>query len=152
MDSYIACPTAVVEAPVEVVWNLLLNTAEWGKFYDLRVLSIDPPGPAAAGQRLIGNSGPRFLPLRLVFDFVEVDPLNYRLKIDGLLPFGIRVRENMSAVPVDSVRCRVNYNCAFELPTGMRGRLLRLLLQRGLENGPADSLQRLKRAAERLMT
>jgi len=49
------CPTAIVEAPIEVVWNLLLNTAEWGKFYDVRMLSVDPPGPAAAGQRLTGN-------------------------------------------------------------------------------------------------
>jgi|ERR1700678_2778052 hypothetical protein len=149
--THLACPTAIVEAPIEVVWNLLLNTAEWGKFYDVRVLSVDPPGPATAGQRLIGNPGPRFLPLRLVFDFTEVDALNHRLGIDGRLPFGIRVRENMMIASIDSTRCRVNYNCDFELPTGLRGQVLWLLLRRGFDNGPADSLSRLKREAERLM-
>jgi hypothetical protein len=61
-----------------------------------------------------------------------------------------RVREDMTIVPVDSARCRVNYNCDFELPTGVRGQLLWLLLRRGFDNGPADSLSRLKREAERL--
>jgi hypothetical protein len=132
------------------VWNLLLNTAEWGKFYDLRVLSVEPPGPARAGQRLIGNPGPSFLPLRLVFDFTEVDPVHHRLRLDGRLPFGIKVRENMTIAPVDANRCRVSYNCDFELPTGLRGQILWLLLRRGLDSGPADSLSRLKREAERL--
>ena len=134
-----------------MVWNLLLNTAEWGKFYDVRVLSVDPPGPATTGQRLIGNSGPRFLPLRLVFDFTEVDALNHILGIDGRLPFGIRVREKMMIAPIDSGRCRVNYNCDFELPPGLLGHIIWRLLWRGLDNGPVDSLSRLKREAERLM-
>ncbi len=149
--THLACPIAIVEATIEVVWNLLLNTAEWGKFYDVSVLYVDPPGPATAGQRLVGNPGPGFLPLRLVFDFTEVDALNHRLGIDGRLPFGIRVRENMVITPIDSARCRVNYNCDFELPAGLRGRVLWLLLRRGFDNGPADSLSRLKREAERLM-
>jgi polyketide cyclase/dehydrase/lipid transport protein len=148
--THLACPTAIVEAPIDVVWNLLLNTAEWGKFYDVRVLSVDPPGPARAGQRLIGNPGPNFLPLRLIFDFTEVDTVNHRLGIDGRLPFGIRVRENMTVAPIDPTRCRVNYNCDFDLP-GIRGQILWLLLRREFDSGPADSLLRLKREAERLM-
>jgi hypothetical protein len=148
--THLACPTAIVEAPIDVVWDLLLNTAEWGKFYDVTVLSVEPPGPARAGQRLIGNPGPSFLPLRLVFDFTEVDPVNHRLRIDGRLPFGIKVRENMTIAPVDANRCRLSYNCDFALPTGLRGQILWLLLRRGLDSGPADSLSRLKREAERL--
>ena len=46
-QTHLACPTALVEAPIDVVWGLLMNTAGWGKFYDLKVLSVDPPGPAA---------------------------------------------------------------------------------------------------------
>jgi hypothetical protein len=38
--THLACPTEIVEAPVEVVWKLLLNTAEWGKFYDVRVFLL----------------------------------------------------------------------------------------------------------------
>lgn len=87
----------------------------------------------------------------MVFDFTEVDALNHRLGIDGRLPFGIRVRENMMVALINSTRCRVNYNCHFELPMGLRGQILWLLLRRGFDNGPANSLSRLKREAERLM-
>jgi hypothetical protein len=148
--THLACPVAIVAAPVEVVWKLLLNTAEWGTFYDLKVHSVEPPGPARPGQRLIGSPGPAFLPLRLVFDFIEVDARDHRLRFDGRLPFGIRVRESMTVTPVDTARCRVNYNCDFELPRGLRGKVLALLLGRAFDSGPADSLARLKRKAEGL--
>lgn len=150
-QTHLACPTAIIEAPTETVWGLLLDTAAWGRFYDVRVLSVEPPGPARPGQRLIGNPGPRFLPLRLVFDFTEVDSTNHRLGIDGLLPFGIRAREDMRITPLDARRCRVTYNCDFRLPGGVWGRLLALLIGRGLDTGPADSLMRLKREAERAL-
>ena len=137
--THLACPTSLVEAPIETVWDLLLNTAEWSKFYDVRVLSVEPPGQARPGQRLIGNPGPRFLPLRLTFDFTEVELReNHRLGIDGRLPLGIRVREDIRITPIDAGRCRVNYNCDFALPQGIRGRLLWLLLRRGFDSGPAE--------------
>jgi hypothetical protein len=37
-------PTALVDAPVEVVWNLLTQPAEWGTFYDMRVTAVVPTG------------------------------------------------------------------------------------------------------------
>jgi hypothetical protein len=148
--THLACPTAVVNAPIEVVWGLLMNTAGWGQFYDVKVLSVEPPGPAAPGQRLIGNPGPRLLPFRITFDFTVVDPVNHRLGIDGRIPFGIKVREDMNLIRVDDVRCRVNYNCDFTLPTGLRGAILRRVVGRGFDSGPADSLSRLKREAERI--
>ena len=45
-------------------------------------------------------------------------------------------------------RCRVNYHCHFGFPDNWRGKLLRVVLGRALADGPADSLARLKRAAE----
>ena len=149
--THLACPMAIIDAPIDVVWNVLLNTAGWGAFYDVRVLSLEPPGPARAGQRLIGHPGPRYLPFRLVFDFTEVDTVNHRLGFDGRLPLGIQVREMLIVTPIDRTRCRVNYNCDFKLPTGLRGRILWLVLRREFDSGPADSLLRLKRHAERLV-
>jgi len=60
----------------------LLHTAGWGKFHDIKVVSVDP-GPARPGQRLIGNAGPGFLPVRLVFDFTVVDPVPVRMTLWG---------------------------------------------------------------------
>jgi hypothetical protein len=81
--THLACPTAIVNAPIDVVWGLLMNTGGWGQFYDLRVMSVDPPGPAAPGQRLIGVPGRGLLPFRITFDFTEVDPVRHRLGFDG---------------------------------------------------------------------
>jgi hypothetical protein len=148
--THLACPTAIVNAPINVVWGLLIITAGWGQFYDLRVLSVEPPGPATPGQRLIGAPGRGFLPFRIKFDFTIVDSVNHRLGLVGRLPFGILVREDMKLVPVDDAHCRVNYNCDFKLPSGWRGAILRRALGRSFDTGPADSLSRLEREAERV--
>jgi hypothetical protein len=140
-----ACPVATIDAPIEVVWNLLTNFAGWGDFYDVRVL--DPPGPACVGQQMRGESGPRWLHLGVSFEFTRIEA-HRKLELDIKLPFRITVHEDMDCVPLEGGRCRVNYHCHFGFPEGWRGRLLRHLLSRGLTNGPADSLMRLKRAAE----
>ena len=67
--TYLACPTAIVEAPVGVVWKLLTNISGWGSFFNLRVISVEPPGPAAKGQRMLGESGPRWLHLAVSVEY-----------------------------------------------------------------------------------
>ncbi len=146
---YLACPTEVVQAPIEVVWRLLTDPAEWGEFYDIRVLRVEPPGAMAAGQRLVGETGPRWLHLGVTFEFTLIDEPRHTLEFQGVLPFGLKVHESMNCVPISSEQCRVNYHCNFELPPGWKGAALRRLLGQRFESGPADSLQRLKRAAER---
>ena len=72
------------------------------------------------------------------------------VSVDGRLPFGIRVREDMKLAEVDDAHCRVNYNCDFTLPTGLRGAILGRVFGRSFDTGPANSLSRLKREAERV--
>ena len=147
--TYASCPTDVVNAPVEIVWSLLTDPAGWGDFYDMRVLRVDPPGPASVGQRLSGESGPRVLHLGISFEYTDIDPEHHRLGVNVKLPLGITVREDMDLVALGETKCRVNYHCNFELPTGFRGWVTRRMLGRELDEGPVDSLRRLKAAAER---
>lgn len=44
---HVSCPTAVINAPVDVVWALLIEPAAWGGVFDVRVGSIDPRPEAA---------------------------------------------------------------------------------------------------------
>jgi hypothetical protein len=113
----------------------------------VRVVSVEPPGPAVIGQRMRGESGPRWLHLGVTFEFTRLE-VHRKLEMDIRMPFGISVHEDMDCVAIDDNRCRVNYHCHFQFPAGWRGSLLRRLLSRGLTTGPADSLARLKRAAE----
>ena len=144
---YANCPTAVVNAPVDVVWRLLTEPAGWGNFYDVEITKVVPPGPAVVGQKIYGTSGPWPLRFRVQFEFFKIDPANHVLGFTVQLPFGISVREDMDCVPLNSTQCRVNYHCNFDLPAGWRG--IHLVRGGELDRGPADSLSRLKRAAER---
>jgi len=146
--AYLSCPTSIVNAPVEIVWALLTRPEEWGDFYDIRVASVEPPGPAAVGQTVFAESGPRLLRLALEFRFTKIDPVNHELGLDVRFPFGITVREDLSCVPIGQDQCRVNYHCGFGFPAGWRGTVARLLMRRELNSGPVDSLSRLRRAAE----
>jgi hypothetical protein len=145
---YANCPTTEIQAPVEVVRALLTEPTGWGSFFDVRVDRIDPPGSALVGQRIEGESGPRLLHLKLVFQFTGIDVEKYRLMLDVKLPFGITVREDLYCTPIDLDKCRVDYRCEFGFPTGWRGTLARLLTHRERGAGPINSLSRLKRAAE----
>jgi hypothetical protein len=146
--SYTSCPTALVKAPVETVWDLLSNPGEWGQFYDLRVKSVVPSGKATIGQKVHAESGPKILRLKVTLEFVAIDPANFRMGIQVWLPFGLEVFEDLQCIAVNAQTCRVNYHCSFDLPVGCRGWLMRHALQRQFERGPEDSLLRLKRAAE----
>ena len=108
--THTSCPTAIVDAPIELVWSLLTNPAGWGEFFDLRVTAVIPPGPAAIGQIVEAITGTRFLPLKLRFEIVDIDAANHDLRIDGALPFGLRIREDMTCRSLDKASCRVTYN------------------------------------------
>jgi hypothetical protein len=146
--TFTSCPADEVHAPIEVVWRLLTNPAEWGTFYDVRNVRVVPPGRAHVGQRVIGESGPSVLHLEVAFVFTLIDEDDHRVGLDVCLPLGIKVREDLGCLSLGPDRCRVNYRCDFEFPSGLRGWLVHRLLRRELGRGPADSLARLKRAAE----
>ena len=108
--THTSCPTAIVDAPIELVWSLLTNPAGWGKFFDLRVTAVNPSGPAIGGQILEADTGPRFFPLKLRFEIVDIDAARYDLRIDGILPLGLRIREDLQCRALDKGSCRVTYN------------------------------------------
>ena len=87
--NYTSCPTSIVNAPVELVWRLLTRPEGWGDFYDVRVTAVEPAGRAVVGQKVLGESGPSFLHLKLQFQYREIDELNYKLGVDAKLPLGI---------------------------------------------------------------
>ena len=143
------CPTDMVDAPVEVVWDLLTHPADWDKVFDVRVCRVSPPGPARVGQRVDTESGPRLLHLRVRFDFNYIDEARHRLGLTVSLPLGVSVSEDLVCSALDATHCRVVYGCDFSFSRGWRGAVAGWLMRREIQVGPADSLARLKSAAER---
>ncbi len=146
--SYTSCPKVVINTPLGVVWALLTQPAGWGSVFDLRVRSINPPGPATVGQEIKAETGPQFFRLSLTFRIIDLDASCHRLWLDVELPFGITVFEDLRCTSIDADACKVAYRCRFDFPSGWRGSLLRMLLNRELDAGPIVSQIRLKRAAE----
>ena len=145
-----SCPTAIVKAPIEAVWQLLPDPGRWDEFFDVRRVTVTPPGTASVGQVVRAESGPRLLRLKISFQFLEIEETRHRLLINVDLPLGIMVREDLNCIRLEKDQCRVNYGCNFEFPNGWRGVLARLFLHKEIDAGPADSLFRLKRRAEQL--
>ena len=77
--SYASCPTAVVNAPPDVVWALLEEPAECGNVFDMQINSINSPCPAVAGQK--SEAGPQLFHLKLTFQVIKIDSDRYRSRI-----------------------------------------------------------------------
>jgi hypothetical protein len=102
-DSFETCPTDVIHATPEQVWELLTNP---GRFYWLGVKVVEAPARhLAVGDRLIFGPAPG---LRLSWDVLSIEPLR-RLELDVKVPFGIRNHETVVVSPVDSENCRVAF-------------------------------------------
>jgi hypothetical protein len=96
--TYASCPTTVVNAPIDIVWKLLTEPARWGDFFDVCITGVEPARPAVIGQRFYGESGPRYLHLRLRFEYTAVNAAEHKLGLNVRLPFGITIREDLSQI------------------------------------------------------
>jgi hypothetical protein len=50
--SLTVCPTAVVAAPVEVVWENLVHWERYAAWADVQVERLEPEGPITVGQTI----------------------------------------------------------------------------------------------------
>jgi hypothetical protein len=103
-ESFETCPTDVIHATPERVWELLTNPAcyDW-----VGVKVIDPPARnLAVGDRLLFGPAPG---LRLSWTVLSIEPLR-ALELDVKVPFGIRNHEIVVVSPVGIDSCRVTFN------------------------------------------
>jgi hypothetical protein len=132
--SYASCPTVVVNAPVEIVSALLADPVGWGYVFDVRINHVDPQGPAVAGQKIVGETGPRLFHLKLAFWVIEADAEHYRLVMDKNSHLALWFAKISSA--------------HLSMPIIVASTTLtRVLMSREVNTGPVDSLSRLKHAA-----
>lgn len=147
MSTYKSCPFAIVNASAEKVWELLLNPEGWGGFFDMKVKQVTPSGKAKVGSRVIGIT--TILGLKLVGEFAEINVAKGELRLKMDLPFGLHNDERIEISPLAKSRCMVKYNCNLSFRSGFLGTILFTLLRGQFDSGPADSLSRLKREAEK---
>jgi hypothetical protein len=103
-ESFETCPTDVIHAAPERVWELVINPRR----YDwLGVKVIDPPARnLAVGDRLRFGPAPG---LRLSWTVLSLEPLR-TLELDIKVPLGIRNHETIVLSPVGVDTCRLTFN------------------------------------------
>jgi uncharacterized protein YndB with AHSA1/START domain len=101
--SFETCPTDVVHASPERVWELLTDPAQFG-WLGVKVVEA-PPRPLAAGDRLVFGPAPG---LRMSWEVLATERPR-TLELDVKVPFGIRNHEIVVVSPIDTENCRVTF-------------------------------------------
>jgi hypothetical protein len=104
------CPADTVAAPVERVWELLMEPAGYGRFWEWQVERVEPAGPATVGQKVYGWT-PRVLGVRWRIDGViqEVDMQRQEIRFRVSLPWGLLSNNRIMCAWIDDHRCTLRF-------------------------------------------
>ena len=107
--SFSACPIATIRAPIDKVWDLLADPAQYAAWWDLRTVSIRPPGPAQPEQEVkaVGHAFRRDWAVRVVVQ--NVQPAKHQLDLVTQLPLGITVYNHIGCAAIDPRHTRVSF-------------------------------------------
>ena len=103
------CPTAVIDAPIERVWALVADPAQWEQWADATLEYADPPGPARPGQTFVVSSVGLGRRWRFPFTVDAVDEARHRLRVTAHFPLGVVEHTQIGCMALDEGRCRVTY-------------------------------------------
>jgi uncharacterized protein YndB with AHSA1/START domain len=103
------CPADTVQAPMERVWELLMQPAGYGRFWDLTVERVEPEGPAVVGQTFVGWSRAFGRRWRIDGDIREVDAGRHQIQFRTSLPFGVVGNNRIVCTPIDQQRCTLRF-------------------------------------------
>jgi hypothetical protein len=103
------CPAALVAAPVETVWAVLMEPERYDDWWDAHIERVTPPGPAAPGQVLTAWSQALGKKWGVSLVIEMVDPERHQLRFRSALPLGIGGLNLLSCAPVDASSCRVQF-------------------------------------------
>lgn len=107
--SLTTCPIAVIDAPIERVWNMLSQPSMYDQWWDAQTRAIEPEGPAHAGQTIYAQTIElgKTWDVRIVVESVNAPQHTLDLTTRG--PLGITVRNHIVCAAVDDSRTRVSF-------------------------------------------
>jgi len=104
------CPSKIAEAPLEAIWQVLVNAERYGDWAEAEVVRVHPAGPATTGQRI--ELAPRAFGRRwhATIEVARIDPECRWIDLVARTPLGIVNREHITLSPVDSGQTLVRFN------------------------------------------
>ena len=106
---FTVCPTAVVAAPVEVVWENLTHWERYAEWADVQVERLEPAGPPAVGQTISFTGKALGRTWHFIFKVEELNPERHQLDLLVYFPFGLQEKPHIACFPIDATTCRVQY-------------------------------------------
>ena len=103
------CPTADVQAPLERVWSYLAQPSNYSLWWDARTVSIEPPGPAHQGQKILARTRALGLHWEVAVLVKAVDQSQHTLDLTTTLPLGVTVHTHISCTRLTAESCRVAF-------------------------------------------
>ena len=103
------CPSAIVAAPVEVVWENLVQWERYSEWADVQVERSEPEGPATVGQTIYFGGKVLGRTLHFTFKVEEVNPESYQIDLHVFFPLGLQEKPHISCISIDATTCRVQY-------------------------------------------
>ncbi len=103
------CPADTVRAPVERVWELLMQPARYDRFWDFTLERVEPEGSAVVGQTFGGWS--KALGRRWPIDgeIQEVDAEHHQILFRMSLPFGVVGDNRIVCAQINEQSCLLRY-------------------------------------------
>ena len=98
------CPTDVILAPAERIWDLLTDPRKLAQWTGTNLVE-GPACPMIAGDHLVLRAGV----LRITFDVLDMHPPR-ELTFDVGLPFGVTNHEEIQITAINAHSSRVTFN------------------------------------------
>jgi hypothetical protein len=106
---FAVCPTAIVAAPVEVVWEHLVQWERYADWADVQVERSEPAGSATAGQTISFTGKALGRTWHFIFKVEAVNHERHQLDLHVFFPFGLQEKPHIACTPIDATTCRVQY-------------------------------------------
>ena len=99
------CPIAVVNAPIERVWEFLAEPANYDLWWDAKTCSIVPEGHAQVEQRVHAKAGGFNILLRVD----AVDESKHKIDFTTKFPFGITGFNHLTCTALRNSTTQVSF-------------------------------------------
>lgn len=103
------CPSAIVAAPAEVVWSLLMRPETYDLWWDAHTERITPEGPAAPGQVVTAWASGFGKRWAVRAEIGQIDAGKHQIDVTTTLPLGIQVHNHISCAPLDASSSRLQF-------------------------------------------
>jgi uncharacterized protein YndB with AHSA1/START domain len=99
------CPIATISAPIESVWELLAEPANYDSWWNAKTQSILPEGRAHAGQRVHAKAGG----FSILLTVEAVNESTHTIDFTSQFPFGIRGFNHLACTALSSSATHVSF-------------------------------------------